>query len=485
MQKNETMHTEIPFIGRAEELAILKKAIQSNEAEMVAVIGRRRVGKTFLIETAYKEQLLFSFTGSQNAPKAEQLQNFSLQLTEQSNSAVPLKVPKDWMEAFHLLITYLKSKMGDSKSVVFLDELPWIATPKSGFLRALSFFWNSWAVKNNIVVVICGSAASWMIQKVVNHKGGLHNRITRRIFLEPFTLKETGEYLKSRHIHFDRYHIVQLYMSLGGIPHYLKEVESGRTATQNIDKICFSKNGLLRDEFSRLYPSLFSHAERHIEVIRALASTWSGMTRAKLAKAVSMSNGGGLTKVLTELQHSGFISEFKSYGKKKKEKLYRLTDEYSLFFLHFIEGKNYEGADTWQHLSQTQSYKTWAGYAFENLCLKHIPSIKKALQIGGIYSVSASFYKKGTAQETGAQIDLLIDRNDQAINLIECKFHNKTLRLTKSDVEALRIKQAVFEESTKSNKQLFWCVITTFGLQQNEYSLGFVQNVLVLDDLFG
>lgn len=472
------------FIGRTKEKAILKEALDSNESEMVAVIGRRRVGKTFLVNSIYKEQIVFEVTGLQNASRKEQLENFTLQLKEAYGSALPLEKPSSWLQAFALLITFLKQVESTEKKVVFFDELPWMATHKSGFLNGLSYFWNSWAVKQNIVVVICGSAASWMIQKVVNNRGGLHNRITKQIHLAPFSLSETEAFLRSREVFMERYQIVQIYMAVGGIPHYLKEVKNGRSPVQNINEICFEQNARLKNEFSRLYPALFANAENHIAVIRALATKWSGLTRKEIAALSKVVEGGSLSRVLEELVHSGFISTYRPFDKKKKEKLYRLTDEYSLFYLKFMEGEEFEGEEIWQQLSQTQTYKTWSGYAFENICLKHIPQIKKALGIGGIYSLSSSFYKKGTTEEQGAQIDLLIDRNDHVINLIEIKFYNEEFTLTKKYANELRSKMSVFRKASKTKKQLSWVLLTTFGLHANQHSLGLVQKALTLDDLF-
>ncbi|MCB0840747.1 MAG: AAA family ATPase, partial [Bacteroidetes bacterium] len=314
------------LIGREAEISTLEKALSSESAEMVSVIGRRRVGKTFLINHVYEKNILFSISGTQNTPLKEQLGNFAYMLNEYANTKIAYKTPTSWQEAFQMLITYLKEKIttSEEKMVVFFDELPWLATRKSGFLRAFSFFWNNWAVKQNIVIVICGSAASWMIQKVVHHRGGLYNRITKRIFLEPFSLAETEEYLKSRQIHFEQYHIVQIYMAMGGIPHYLKEIAKGKSATENINEICFSQGGLLRDEFLNLYPSLFANAENHIAVIRALASKKLGLTRQQILEVAKIPDGGSLQRTLQELEQSGFIATYRPYQKKKKEKLYRL-----------------------------------------------------------------------------------------------------------------------------------------------------------------
>ncbi|NRB50622.1 MAG: AAA family ATPase [Saprospiraceae bacterium] len=474
------------LIGRKEEIAVLENALKSTTAEMVSVIGRRRVGKTFLINQIYEKHIAFSISGTQNTPLKEQLGNFAYLLNEYANSTIAYKTPDSWQEAFQMLITYLKEKTVKSKEkiVVFFDELPWLATPRSGFLRSFSFFWNNWAVRQNIVVVICGSAASWMIQKVVHHRGGLYNRITQRIFLEPFDLSETELYLKSRNLHFEKYQIVQLYMAMGGIPHYLKEISKGKSATENINRICFSKGGLLRDEFLNLYPSLFANADRHIAIIRALAKKKQGLTRQQIVEATNVPEGGSIQRVLQELEQSGFIAVYRPYKRKKKEKLYRLIDEYSLFYLQFIESNEFEGGDTWNLLGQTPAIKAWSGYAYESICLKHLPQIKKALGIEGIQSTSASFFKKGTKTEKGTQIDLLLDRNDQVINLFEIKFSNQLFSISKAYFENLSDKVSIFRATTKTRKQLFLVFITTFGLTENQYSSGIVARSLTLDDLF-
>jgi len=472
------------LIGRLEEQQILHKALNSKEAEMVAVIGRRRVGKTFLINKVYKRKIKFEVTGIQHAPRVEQIKNFMFHLNKSIKAPVNIPSPPTWLDAFMLLIEYLEKIEIKEKMVVFFDELSWLSTPNSGFLRALGFFWNSWAVKQNVVVVICGSAASWMIRRVVNHKGGLHNRITQRIFLRPFTLKETQTYLKSRNTNFTNQQLAELYMAIGGIPHYLKEVEPGHSVVQIIDKLCFSPNGVLRDEFSRLYPSLFENAERHESVIRALGKTHYGLTRTKIVEQSKLSDGGNVSQILEELEQSGFIASFFPFGKKKKGMLYRLTDEYSLFYLKFIEGKKKEGAGTWQHYSQTQTYKIWSGYAFENICLKHIPQIKKALDIAGVYSETSSFYKKGNKKEKGTQIDLLIDRNDKVINLFEIKFHDTEVKITEAYAKALREKLQIFKDATKTRKYLMLSMITTFGLNQNIHSTGLIEKILTVEDLF-
>lgn len=474
-----------PLIGRIEEKRILENALQSPKAEMISVIGRRRIGKTFLVKSVYQNKIDFEITGIQHATRREQLRNFMLQISKYSDGAFPLTEPKDWLEAFYLLSKLLEQKKKSGKMIVFLDELPWLATHKSGFLKGLSWFWNSWATNQPVVVVICGSAASWMIKNVVHDKGGLHNRITKRIYLKPFDLAETEHFFKAKKLNFDRYQILHLYMAMGGVPHYLDEIEAGKSAAQNIDAICFSENGLLWDEFPKLYASLFENSEAHVKIIRALAGKQKGLTRSEIVQNSRLTEGGGVSTVIGELLHSGFISTYQPFGKKKKDSLYRLTDEFSLFYLQFMEHNRQEGAGVWQQLSKTQAYITWAGYAFENICLKHIPQIKKALGISGVYSTASSYFKKGSEEEEGIQFDLLIDRNDHVINICEIKFYGAEVTIDKTMAMDYRNKIAAFKESTGTRKQAFLTMITTFGVKQNQYSLGLVDASLTMDDLFG
>ncbi len=271
---------------------------------------------------------------------------------------------------------------------------------------------------------------------------------------------------------------------MGGVPHYLKEIRAEKSAVQNIDDICFSSDGLLKHEFSRLYPSLFDQSERHIAVIRALATGKQGLTRAQIITSSKLADNGNTSRVIEELIESGFVTAYFPFGKVKKDTLYRLTDEYSLFYIQFIEPHKNEDGETWRQLSQSPQYKTWSGYAFESLCMKHLAALKSAMSIGGIYTIASTFYKKGTVDDPGAQIDLLLDRADQTINLFEIKFKTDTISLNKEMADNMEQKIRVFRNTTKTNKQIFMVLISAFGLKHNQYSLGLVQQVLTLDDLF-
>ncbi len=469
------------LIGRHDEIEILKGLLESDTSEMLAVVGRRRVGKTFLIQTVYKDEICFALTGSQYSPLKEQLQNFAWQMEIYSGSKVPVAPPKNWQEAFKQLSKFIDSKKFRQKKVIFLDELPWLAAHKSGFLAALGYFWNTWASQKNIVIVICGSAASWMIKNVIHHKGGMHNRVTRFINLQPFTLHETMQYLQSRKLTLNHYQVIQLYMAMGGIPQYLKQVKPGLSAAQNVDEICFSKNGFLWDEFSKLYSALFDNASNHIDIIRALAAKWKGLTRKEVLAAIKLPDGGTVTKYLSELEQSGFITSYLPFGKSKKDKLFRLTDEYSLFFLRFIEKKRNQ---SWQKISQQQSWKSWTEYAFESLCLKHINQIKNELGISGIQTEESSFVNKDKENGKRFQIDMLIDRHDNSINMCEMKFYESEFTIDKSYADEIRERVAQFKTLSKTRKQIFLTFITTYGIKQNQHSLGLVHYNIKMEALF-
>ena len=472
------------LIGRSEESEIMQNLLKTKEAEMLAIIGRRRVGKTFLVRTIYKNNLTIEITGIKQTTHKEQLRDFAYQLSQAFHPKENLAIPGDWTEAFRLLSSLLDQMKTSKKRVLFFDELPWLASRKSGFLPALDHFWNTWASKRNIVIVICGSSASWMINKVVNHKGGLHNRITKLINLAPFTLTETKNYLKSRKVNLDDYQIIQLYMAMGGVPHYLKEIQPSLSAAQNIDLICFGKDGLLRNEFTNLYPALFEKAESHIKIVRVLASKWKGLTRSDIVAISKLTDGGSMTRVITELVSSGFITAYSPFGKKKKDTLYRLTDEYSLFYIQFIEKQLNLSDNVWLKLSQTQAWKSWSGFAFESVCIKHSKNIKRALGISGVYTEESSYLYKGNQDNEGLQIDLLIDRQDGIINICEIKFYGSEFTIDKSYAERLRNKINGFKLQTRTRKSIFLTIISTYGVKKTSHSIGLVDNNLKMGVLF-
>lgn len=472
------------IIGREDEKTLLSKIEQSGDPELVAIYGRRRVGKTFLILNAFEKQLAFEFSGIHNATLDQQLENFSESISKASGS-LPLAKPASWIQAFNLLRDYLDPIIKKQRKVVFLDEFPWINTPRSGFLQGFENFWNVWASRQkNIVVVICGSAASWMIQKVINNRGGLHNRVTRRIRILPFTIGETEAFLKSRKINLDKYQILQLYMVMGGIPQYLKEIGRGESAIQAIDRICFTKDGLLHDEFKNLYHSLFDNAGHHIDVIKALARKGKGLTRNEIIEISKLTSGGTTTQLLDELSESGFITPYIPFDRAAKDSIYKLTDEYSLFYVKFIENSQSKGSGAWIKFSAGASWRSWSGTAFESICMKHTQQLKKALGIENVHSETSMWRYRPHKGEQGAQIDLLIDRQDLCINICEMKFSISDFEITKGYAKELESKLKVFRDNTETRKTLFLTMVTTHGVKNIKNHVGLVQNEITMDALY-
>lgn len=464
------------LIGRAHEIGLLKDALHSNKSELVAIYGRRRIGKTFLIREYFNTRIVFEITGLYQGGMKDQLENFSKELAKKTKRKL---TPVNWLEAFALLEKYLSRFTSAKKKVIFIDEFPWMATAKSKFLMAFENFWNRYCTtRKDLVVVICGSAASYMIQKIIKNKGGLHNRITQQIRLQPFNLYETGLFMKSRGISYTPYDIVQVYMAMGGIPHYLDKLKKGKSVAQNIDRLCFEKDGILKNEFTQLYASLFDDSDKHLALIRALADSNKGITRQELIVKSKITSGGDFSLKLEELTESGFVSEYAYYGNKKQLTLYRLSDEYSKFYLKFIHQHKNSGAGTWQRLHKSAGYSAWVGFSFETLCLKHIDQLKRSLRIDAIFSTNSSWFNKN------AQIDLLIDRDDNILNVCEMKFYNAPFTIDKAYYANLRNKMSALQQTTQTRKNIFLTMVTTFGLHDNSYSNELVQNTITIDDLF-
>ena len=473
------------LIGREYETEKLNNMLITGQPDFLAVYGRRRVGKTFLIRQHLKDNIVFDFTGTKDGTTEQQLINFQDEYIKRIKTKKPKQPPSSWQEAFSWLAAYLdKLPKKKQKHVLFIDEMPWADTPKSGFIPALEFFWNRHVSNmDNVLLIACGSASSWIKKKLINARGGLHNRVTQRIKLMPFNLHETALFINSLGVKLTPYQVLELYMVMGGIPFYLKEITKGKSATQLIDDICFSAKGLLQAEYMQLYHSLFKNAANHIRIIETLASKPQGITRQDIAVKTKISEAS-LSRALEELVDCDFISFYEPLINKKKEAIYKLTDLYSLFYLKFIKANKGGGKGTWQLLSAKNSFTAWSGYAFENICMMHIDQVKKALGISGIYSTTSSWLFKGNDALPGAQVDMIIDRADQTINLCEAKFTKENFAVTKNYAAQLRMKKSVFSQATQTKKTIFTTLLTTFPAMQNQYYLAEVDNEVTMDKLF-
>ncbi|HBE10585.1 MAG TPA: hypothetical protein DCY81_08655 [Lachnospiraceae bacterium] len=470
------------LIGREKEIRRLNRALEEREAQLIIVYGRRRVGKTFLINEYFGGDFSFKFTGAFGESKKVQLKNFVLELNRQAMTKYD--VPQDWSDAFALLRDYLESKDKEKKQVVFFDEMPWMDRQKSGFLPAFEWFWNSWgSSRENLVFIVCGSATSWMIDKLDNNKGGLFNRQTCRLYLEPFNLHDTELYLKSRDIYWSRYDITVCYMIMGGIPYYLKLLDRSLSLNENIDALFFEKRSELWDEFEHLYNTLFSNSDNYIRIVEALSKKRSGLTRNEVSKASGVAANGVLSKMLTDLINSGFVRINDIFGRKKRDITYQLSDYYSLFYFRFIKDNYGKDEHLWSNSNDNPARRSWEGLTFEQICKDHIQQIKNKIGIAGVMTEISSWSKQKNDEEDGVQIDLLIDRRDRVINLCEIKFSGAQFEIKKEYDIKLKNKVEVFRETTKTNKTIQMTMITTYGIKKNMYS-NYVGKEITLDDLF-
>ncbi len=470
------------LIGRKKEQQELMEAYKSEYSEFVAVTGRRRIGKTFLIRETFNYKFAFQHSGLANQNTRAQLKEFRQSLIKCGMKKC--RIPADWSDAFFLL-SELLDRQEEGKKVIFIDELPWMDAPRSNFVSAIEHFWNSYAsARKDILLIICGSATSWIINNVFKNHGGLHNRVTYRINLEPFTLKECEQYAQSRHLEMNRYGILECYMVMGGIPFYWSLLERGRSVSQNIDALFFSPKGKLHYEYNELYKSLFKKPEPYINVVSKLGSKRTGMTREELAGEDNIPNNGLLSRVLEDLEACGFIRKYNYQGIKHSNTIFRLIDNYTLFYYKFLHNHPETDENFWSINTNTSVRNAWEGLAFERVCFEHIKQIKQALGISGVLTQVYSWrVKDDPVYGAGAQIDMIIDRADQIVNICEMKFSTTNYAIDKNDDESLRHKQSRFREDRKNNKAIHLTLITPYGIKENMYQYS-VQNVVTLEDLF-
>ncbi len=482
------------IIGRDAEKDELSEAFNSNYAEFIAVYGRRRVGKTYLIKNFFqaKKCVYFQMTGIYKGSLDKQLARFSKEVGETFYKGASMKIPDNWMGAFEELTHAIAQVPKNKKIVIFLDEIPWMSTRKSGVISALEYFWNRYWVNNTRVkLVACGSAASWIIKKIIKNRGGLHNRVTRKIRLLPFNLSETFLYLKHVGYQCNHQQVVKLFMAMGGIPFYLNQIKKNYSIDQNIDNLFFNSNGMLFDEFDEVFSSLFEHSEQYKELVILIGSYKDGIQRSIIDEKNKLTGKGGrLTKRLEDLEYAGFITSYIPFGHKKLGMFYRISDEYCYFYLKWIRPiknqlKQNSTTKHWKGIINTPGYFGWLGYVFENICYKHISQVKKALNIEESSLASPWRYapRKGT-KEMGVQIDLMFDRDDNAITVCEIKYTDKPFTIDKQYAEKLKQKVEVFKKITRTNKQIFLTMISANGIKNTMYSKEIIDGLMALDDLF-
>ncbi len=470
------------LIGRKKEIELLDSVLQGDNSHFIAVYGRRRVGKTFLIREFFGYRFTFQHAGLSESGMKEQLFAFASSLKD-AGCAVA-RTPKNWLEAFEGLKDLVRQS-NEKRKVIFIDELSWMDTQKSDLMTAIENFWNSFAsARKDVVLIVCASATSWMLSKVVHNKGGLYNRLTEQIHLQTFTLKECEEYVKAAGLALNRNQILQYYMIFGGVPYYWSFLKKGLSLSQNIDNILFAKNAPLKEEFKYLYASAFKHPAIYVKIIETLGRKKVGITREELIKVSGILNSGDLTVKLEELESCGFIRRYHAVGMKKKNAVYQLIDCFTLFHFKFLENIPTD-EHFWSNQINTPAVNTWMGLAFERVCMEHIDQIKMKLGISGVFTEVNSWYCKADPDKGvfGSQIDLLIIRKDQVINLCEMKYSGSEYTLTEKVDKNIRNKINDLVLLTGTKYAIYPTLITTYGLVRNSYAEN-IQSVITLDDLF-
>ncbi len=475
------------IVGRKREMEELRNLYESNKAEFVAIYGRRRVGKTFLVKEMFQDKMTFYHSGLSPFDKErkismrDQLEAFyaSLQRYGMEESSCP----KSWMEAFRLLGELLDQIDDGKRQLIFIDELPWMDTPRSKFLMAFEHFWNTWgAWHDRVMLIVCGSATSWMLDNLINSKGGLYDRLTWQIKLSPFTLGECKEFFNAKNIMLSTYDIVECYMILGGIPYYLNYLQRGKSIAQNIDLLFFDRNAKLASEFQRLFGSLFVNPDDYMKIVRLLAKRHTGYTRDEITSNLGMTSGGTFTRMLESLVASDFIVSYHPFGISQKEIRYKLCDSFCLFYLRFVDGHNRQDESFWLHHQNAPQLNAWRGLAFEQVCFAHVFKIKKALGVEGVASSESALIIRGDEEKRGAQIDMLIVRDDRVVNLCEMKFLSKAFEPKTEDEQTLRERIATVQELLSFKHTVHLTLVTTVGLKANVHS-GVFQHIITIDQL--
>jgi len=467
------------LIGRQNEKRRLLDAYHSDYSEFVAVYGRRRVGKTFLIRETFGYKFTFQHSGLAKSPRSKQLAAWRNSLEECGLTVA--HTPTCWIDAFNLLKEVV-NKSEDKKKVLFIDELSWMDTHASGLIPALEYFWNSWAsARKDICFIICGSTSSWIINKIVKNKGGLHNRIDYKIPLRPFTLSECEQYMKSRMVKMSRKQLIEGYMVMGGVPFYWKAVQKGLSMSQNIDRNFFNRDGEFYEEFDALYGSLFNRPDGYIKVVKLLSGKRSGLTRNELIESGKFVDNGKFGQILKDLENCGFIRSYSAIGKVKKDTIYQLIDPFTIFYYEFLCGNTYKDSQFWSHNLNKPIYHTWCGLSFERVCMLHAQQIKIALGISGV--ISGVFSWRSTNSKPGVQIDMLIDRDDDVIDICEMKYTSTVWNMQAADLESILYKEDVFKKETGTAKTIHKVLVSANGVKRNENS-DEMQNIITLDDLF-
>lgn len=475
------------LIGRKKEIQELEKAYRSGQFEFIALYGRRRVGKTYLVSQVFEDRISFRHAASPNDEERQDekgLLKMQLEVFYGSLLAQGLKEskkPNSWVEAFLLLIRLFEGKDPAERWVIFLDEFPWMDTKRSNFIEAFSWFLNFWAAnQKNLMIIAAGSSTSWMLNNLIHSTGGLYNRVTNPIRLSPFRLQETEQFFREKGFDLSRYSIARIQMAFGGIPYYLNFLDRGEGLSRFVDRMLFEKGAKLGLEYDTLFRSSFEKGDLARKIAEYLGKRSSGYTRKEIVEGLKISDGKAVKDALDALQEGDFVLEYVPYKEAQNKKRYRLIDPFCIFYLHFVAGKR--SLDP-SFFADSVEPNSWIGAAFENLCAAHLEQIKRALVISKLSSIEFSLVFPKEEDKKGAQVDLVLVRKDRIVNLCEMKFYGKPYVQTEKEHHSLTNRVARLKETLPATYSIAPVLITVFEPSSGGYPDDYVQ-VLTLDDLF-
>ena len=472
------------IIGRKAEQEVLLQCERSGKSELICVYGRRRVGKTYLIEQTFAECFSFRASGIEGGNTRTQLRAFHQRLRAGGDRSKT--IPADWFEAFSRLEKLLYSgniiQSPHGKKTIFLDEFPWFATARSDFLAAFGEFWNRCGtVKGDLMFIICGSATSWIIGNLIENTGSLYNRVTCQLFLRPFTLRETEMYFQDREFDWTRNQITECQMLFGGLPYFFDLLNANESLAWNIDHLCFQPNALLKHESKRLLEATLRKSKVYDSILNLLSDHPYGIEKSVCMESLGIPYGT-FFRAVDELVKCGYVWEYREPHRKNRPLCIRLTDPFLLFHYHFLSGAGNDSITSYQSFTGDEGrYRNWRGHAFENLCMYHIPAIKQALGITGVETEEYPWSSE--MNNGGVQIDLVIERKDQITNLCEIKYTDQPYQITADYEKNLLRKIQVYREETGTRQALKLVLISAEGLAGTAHQER-IAHVITLNELF-
>ena len=493
------------MIGRKKEIKLLNEICDLEESSLVAIYGRRRIGKTYLVNHMFKKYrqdcLFFEFTGAYDGDKRGQIDNFIDQVYEWFYVEPSFEI-KSWSDAFRFLKRTIdkeiKKRDSNEKVIVFLDEVPWIdRSNKGGFLSALGYFWNTWCEpRENVVLILCGSNSSWIRDKILkNARGSLYQRVTHQISMYPFDLKETKAYLlEQKGFMIDNKTVTDIYMIFGGVAKYLSFLNPNESSAENIDRVFFSIHGSMYREYDELFSSLFADkSDYYKSVIELLCTRRSGFSLSDISKAFNEKLGGKLRLAIAELEECGFIKGLSKYGNSVRGVNYMIVDPYILFHHKWIKGFSRNDIATlpnnyWLHKSSSQSYAVWSGYAFEIVVMVNIRLYLNAIGRLGFFSGVYHWQHMAKSEdEQGAQIDMVVNYGNNIFDILECKYYNSEYVISKEYAKNIKNKLSMFKKYglySKQKSELRLVFLTSYGVKMNAEAHSLNISRVCLDDLF-